>query len=47
MKLTEIMAAAGISKAYASQVRAGQYTPHVSTWEALGALVGSGTGPCY
>ncbi len=30
---------AGISKAFAFQVRAGKYTPHVSTWEALRALV--------
>jgi CRISPR-associated endonuclease Cas1 len=38
-RVSEIMEAAGISKAFASQVRAGKYTPHVSTWEALGALV--------
>ncbi len=36
MRLSEIMEAAGISKAFASQVRAGTYTPHVSTWESLG-----------
>jgi len=40
VKLAEIMAAAGISKGYASQVRAGKYTPHVSTWAALGQLAG-------
>lgn len=35
VKLAEIMAAAGISKGYASHVRSGRYTPHVSTWPAL------------
>jgi hypothetical protein len=39
VRLSEIMEAAGMSKAFASQVRAGTYTPHVSTWEVLGALV--------
>ena len=43
--LAEIMAATGISKAFASQVRAGKFTPHVSTWPALGRLVGGSTGP--
>lgn len=38
--LARIMAAAGISKGFASQVRAGQYRPHVSTWPALAALAG-------
>lgn len=40
VKLAEIMAAAGISKGYASEVRSGTYTPHISTWSALAALVG-------
>jgi hypothetical protein len=40
VKLADIMEAAGISKSYASQVRAGTYTPHVSTWEALARLAG-------
>ncbi|MGO9457236.1 MAG: hypothetical protein ACLP62_09330 [Acidimicrobiales bacterium] len=31
VKLAEIMAAAGISKGYASNVRAGKFTPHMST----------------
>ena len=39
VKLADIMAAAGISKGYASDVRAGKFTPHVSTWEALADLV--------
>jgi hypothetical protein len=42
VKLTDIMAATGFSKGYASHVRAGKYTPHVSTWEAL-LGVGSAT----
>jgi hypothetical protein len=41
VRLSEIVEAAGISKAFASQVRAGSYTPHLSTWEALSALVKS------
>jgi len=41
VKLADIMAAAGISKGYASQVRAGKATPHVSTWGALARLVGA------
>ncbi|MGA3353836.1 MAG: hypothetical protein ABSD85_11710 [Acidimicrobiales bacterium] len=42
MKLSEIVAAAGSSKAYASYVRRGKWTPHVSTWEALAVwLTGS------
>jgi len=39
-KLSEIVEAAGCSKAYASDIRRGKWTPHVSTWEALGALGG-------
>jgi len=38
VKLAAIMEAADISKGYASQVRAGKYTPHVSTWKALAEL---------
>jgi|SRR5271166_3786338 len=41
IRLTDIMAAAGISKGYASQIRAGKATPHVSTWGALARLVGA------
>jgi hypothetical protein len=40
VKLTEIAEAAGCSKAYASDIRRGKWTPHVSTWRALGSLVG-------
>jgi CRISPR-associated endonuclease Cas1 len=35
VRLADIMEAAGISKSYASQVRSGECTPHVSTWESL------------
>jgi predicted RNA-binding Zn-ribbon protein involved in translation (DUF1610 family) len=44
VKPSEIMAATGISKAFASQVRAGKFTPHVSTWPALARLAGDSTG---
>lgn len=30
----------GLSKSYASQVRAGKFTSHVSTWPVLAALAG-------
>ncbi len=40
VKLSEIVEAAGCSKASASDIRRGKWTPHVSTWEALAALVG-------
>jgi CRISPR-associated endonuclease Cas1 len=40
VKLSEIAEAAGCSKSYASQVRAGKFTPHVSTWRAFDELVG-------
>ena len=40
MKLSEIAEAAGCSKAYASDIRRGKRTPHMSTWEALEQLVG-------
>lgn len=40
VKLVEIAKAASCSKAYASDIRSGKYTPHLSTWQALGALVG-------
>jgi CRISPR-associated endonuclease Cas1 len=39
VKLAEIAEATGCSKAYASDIRRGKWTPHVSTWAALGALV--------
>jgi hypothetical protein len=38
--LTEIMDVAGCCKASASDYRRGKRTPHVSTWGALGELVG-------
>jgi CRISPR-associated endonuclease Cas1 len=38
VKLSAIVEAAGISKSYASQVRSGKFTPHVSTWAALAQL---------
>ena len=40
-KLAEIMAATGYSKGYCSTVRAGTWTPNVSTWPALAKLVGA------
>jgi hypothetical protein len=42
VRLADIMKAAGVSKSYASTVRAGKYTPHVATWGALANLVGVG-----
>jgi hypothetical protein len=44
VKIAGIMEAAGISKGYASNVRAGKYIPHVSTWPALARLVGLDAG---
>jgi hypothetical protein len=41
VKLAEIMEAADASKAYASTIRSGKITPHVSTWRSLAALVGT------
>jgi CRISPR-associated endonuclease Cas1 len=38
VKLSEIAEAAGCSKAYASDIRRGKWTPHVSTWGALTQL---------
>jgi hypothetical protein len=40
VRLSEIAEAASCSKAYASDIRRGKWTPHVSTWGALGALGG-------
>ncbi|MGO9333364.1 MAG: hypothetical protein ACLQCU_04790 [Acidimicrobiales bacterium] len=40
MKLTEIAESTGCSKVYASDIRREGRTPHVSTWAALGQLVG-------
>jgi hypothetical protein len=40
VKLSEIVKATGLSKSSASEVRAGKWTPHTSTWSALAALVG-------
>lgn len=39
VKLAEIVEAIGFSKSYASGIRAGKQTPHVSTWGALAGLV--------
>jgi hypothetical protein len=38
VKLADIAKAANCSKAYASDVRAGKYIPHVSTWASLAEL---------
>jgi hypothetical protein len=40
IKLADIAAVAHCSKAYASTIRQGRWTPHVSTWMALAELVG-------
>jgi len=40
VKLSEIADAVGCSKASASDIKLGKRTPHVSTWPALGELVG-------
>jgi hypothetical protein len=40
VKLAEIMEATGYSKGHCSTIRAGTWTPHVSTWPALARLVG-------
>jgi predicted transcriptional regulator len=39
VKLSEIAEAAGCSKAYASDIRRGKWTPHVSTWRALASKI--------
>jgi hypothetical protein len=39
VKLVEISDAAGCSKASASDIRRGKWTPHVSAWAALARLV--------
>jgi hypothetical protein len=39
VKLSAIVEATGLSKGYASTVRAGKWTPHVSTWRAFAELV--------
>ena len=39
-ELSQIMEAAGVSKSYASNIRAGRYTPHVSTWMPLALFAG-------
>jgi hypothetical protein len=39
VKLSGIIEAPGCSKAYASDIRRGKWTPHVSTWAALAELV--------
>jgi len=45
VKLADIAQAAGISKGYASNVRAGKFTPHISTWSALAELAGVALSP--
>jgi CRISPR-associated protein Cas1 len=40
VNLAEIMEATGYSKGHCSTIRAGTWTPHVSTWPALARLVG-------
>jgi hypothetical protein len=40
VKLSEIAEAAGCSKASASDIRRGKWTPHVSTWPGLATLAG-------
>ena len=41
VKLMDIAEAAGCSKASASDIRRGKWTPHVSTWAALAGLAGA------
>lgn len=41
--LREIVEATGCSKAYATDIRRGKWTPHVWTWQALGELAGVST----
>jgi len=40
VKLADIMEATGYSKGHCSTIRAGTWTPHVSTWPALALMVG-------
>jgi hypothetical protein len=40
VKLAEIVEVSRYSKGYASYIRSGKWTPHVSTWPALARLVG-------
>jgi hypothetical protein len=40
VRLSEIMQATGYSKSYCSNIRGGQFVPHVSSWPALAQLVG-------
>ena len=40
VKLTDLMEATGYSKGHCSTIRAGTWTPHVSTWPGLAHLVG-------
>ena len=41
VRLSEIAEAAGCSKAYASDISRGKWTPHVSAWAALAQLAGA------
>lgn len=41
VKLREIVEATGFSEAYATDIRRGKWTPHVSTWGALSTLCGA------
>jgi hypothetical protein len=40
VKLSEVAEAAGSPKAYASDVRSGKWTPHVSTWGRFRSWLG-------
>jgi hypothetical protein len=40
VKLADLMEATGYSKGHCSTIRAGTWTPHVSTWPAMAQLVG-------
>ena len=40
VKLAELVEATGYSKGYCSNIRSGKWTPNVSTWPGLAALVG-------
>ena len=40
VKLSAMVEASGHSKGHCSVIRAGRFTPHVSTWPAFAKLVG-------
>jgi transcriptional regulator with XRE-family HTH domain len=41
VKLSKIAEATGCSRAYASDIRRGKWTPYVSTWAALAEACGA------